>query len=47
MYKTKYRAAFQSDKQFPFFMLWKEYLEEGKVVYASVIFSTHWRFEKI
>jgi hypothetical protein len=39
---TKLRFGFRSKKQLPLFMLWREYWEDGVVVFAHEIFSIDW-----
>ena len=38
--KTRIRFGFKSKTQAPFFMLWREFWENGEVVYADTIFVT-------
>ncbi len=37
---TIIRFGFKSDKQLPLLMVWREFWEQGEVVYAEVIFSS-------
>lgn len=35
--KTKIRFGFKSKNQSPLFMVWREYIEDGVIVFAAVI----------
>lgn len=37
--KTRIRIGFKSKTQAPLFMIWKEFIENGEVVFAKVLFQ--------
>lgn len=37
--KTKIRFGFKSKTQSPLFMVWREYIENGEVTFAKVLFQ--------
>lgn len=41
---TKIRCGFKGKNQLPLFMVWKEYIENGEVVFAKVSFNSRDRF---
>ena len=38
--ETKIKWGFKSSRQLPLFMIWKEYWEQGEVVYGEVLFDS-------
>lgn len=46
MNKKRFWWSFQSRIQFPFFMCGWEYLADGKIVYADILFQTDWAFKR-
>jgi len=36
----KTRFGFKGKRQHPLFMIWREYIENGQVVYARVLFNS-------
>jgi len=43
-YSTKIRCGIRGKNQGPLFMIWKEYLDNGKVEHANVLFNSRDRF---
>lgn len=40
MRKQKIKYGFKSKNQLPLFMIWREYRERNKVVFAEVLFNS-------
>lgn len=41
MFETKIKIGFKNENQLPLFMIWREYIENGEVVFAEVILMSN------